>query len=63
LQSLSATQYLVERKTRSALVHILGRLAEQKSMNDALREVIGLDYQEFQIAWEADLSRERPEAH
>jgi hypothetical protein len=29
-------------------------------MNDALNKVIGLDYQELQIAWEADLTRYRP---
>jgi hypothetical protein len=26
-------------------------------MNDALKKVVGLDYQEFQTAWEADLER------
>ncbi len=29
-------------------------------MNDALKKVIGLDYQELQTAWEADLERYRP---
>ncbi len=56
-QALAATQYLVRRRSRRALVKILDRLAEQETMNDALRKVIGLDYQELQTAWEADLDR------
>ena len=31
-------------------------------MNEALKAVVGLDYQEFQTAWEADLKRFRPSA-
>lgn len=57
LESLAATQYVVARRNRSALVRIIDRLAEQKTMNDVLRKVVGLDYQEFQTAWEADLDR------
>jgi Tfp pilus assembly protein PilF len=59
-QSLSATQYVTARKGRSALVKILGMLAQRQTMNDALKKVVGLDYQEFQVAWEADLTRYRP---
>ena len=57
LESLAATHYIVARRNRSALVQILNQLAEQKTMNDTLRKVVGLDYQEFQTAWEADLDR------
>lgn len=57
LESLAATLYVVERKDRRALAKILDRLAERKSMNEALKKVVGLDYQEFQTAWEADLDR------
>jgi tetratricopeptide (TPR) repeat protein len=57
LESLSATQYIVKRRNRRALVQILDRLAERQTMNEALRKVVGLDYQEFQTAWEADLGR------
>jgi tetratricopeptide (TPR) repeat protein len=56
-QALAATQYLVHRRSPGALVKILDRLAEQETMNDALKKVIGLDYQELQTAWEADLDR------
>ncbi len=59
-QALAATQYLVRRRSRQALGQILSRLAEQETMNDTLRKVIGLDYQEFQTAWEADLDHFRP---
>jgi hypothetical protein len=57
LESLAATHYVVARRNRSALIQIIDRLAEQKTMNDVLRKVVGLDYQEFQTAWEADLDR------
>jgi tetratricopeptide (TPR) repeat protein len=57
LESLAATMYVVERKNRRALVQILDRLADRKTMNEALKKVVGLDYQEFQTAWEADLDR------
>ena len=57
LESLAAIHYIVARRNRNALVQILNRLAEQKTMNDTLRKVVGLDYQEFQTAWEADLDR------
>ena len=56
-QALSATEYLAARRGRDALVQILRLLAERKSMNEALKVVVGLDYQEFQTAWEADLDR------
>ncbi|HEX9724666.1 MAG TPA: tetratricopeptide repeat protein [Vicinamibacteria bacterium] len=60
LESLAATQYLVDRKGTEALHQILDLLARRYTMNDALNKVIGLDYQELQIAWEADLTRYRP---
>jgi hypothetical protein len=60
LESLAATQYLVDRKGTEALLEILDLLARGYTMNDALTKVIGLDYQELQIAWEADLTRYRP---
>jgi tetratricopeptide (TPR) repeat protein len=60
LESLAATQYLVDRKGEEALLDILDLLARRYTMNDALNKVIGLDYQELQIAWEADLTRYRP---
>jgi tetratricopeptide (TPR) repeat protein len=56
-EALAATEYLEARKGRSALLRILKLLAERETMNDALKEVIGLDYQELQTAWEADLDR------
>jgi predicted negative regulator of RcsB-dependent stress response len=56
-ESLAATQYLVDRKGRAALTDLLDLLARRQTMNDALNRVIGLDYQELQIAWEADLTR------
>jgi tetratricopeptide (TPR) repeat protein len=62
LESLAATEYLVTRKGRHALSRILDLLARGQTMNDALTRVIGLDYQELQIAWEADLGRYRPGA-
>ncbi len=59
-QSLAATQYLVKRKGRDSLTRIMDLLARGYTMNDALNKVIGLDYQELQTAWEADLGRYRP---
>ena len=59
-QSLSATEYVTARKGRLALVKILAMLAQRQTMNDALKKIVGLDYQEFQAAWEADLTRYRP---
>lgn len=56
-EALAATEYLIVRRGRSALLRILQLLGERGTMNDALRKVVGLDYQEFQTAWEADLSR------
>ncbi len=56
-EALAATEYLEARKGRSALLRILGLLGERHTMNDALKKVIGLDYQELQTAWEADLGR------
>jgi tetratricopeptide (TPR) repeat protein len=60
LSSLAATIYLVERRGQQGLTEILDQLAQMKTMNEALRRVIGLDYQELEIAWEADLDRYRP---
>lgn len=62
-QALSATEYLAARRGRDALARILRLLAERKSMNEALKQVIGLDYQEFQTAWEADLGRYESSGH
>lgn len=59
LESLAATQYIVRRRGRPALVEILDRLADQWTMNDALKKVVGLDYPDFQTAFEADLDRFR----
>jgi tetratricopeptide (TPR) repeat protein len=56
-EALAATEYLAARKGRSSLIRILHLLGERKTMNDALKAVVGLDYQEFQTAWEADLGR------
>jgi hypothetical protein len=56
-QALAATEYLEARKGRSALLRILQLLGERHTMNDGLKKVIGLDYQELQTAWEADLER------
>jgi tetratricopeptide (TPR) repeat protein len=57
MESLAATQYVVKRRNRRALTQILDTLADRKTMNEALKKVVGLDYQEFQTAWEADLDR------
>ena len=59
-EALAATEYLEARKGRSALLRILQLLSERHTMNDALKKVIGLDYQELQTAWEADLERYTP---
>ena len=59
-QSLAATQYLVKRRGKDSLNRIMDLLARRYTMNDALNKVIGLDYQELQTAWEADLGRYRP---
>ena len=59
-QSLAATEYLVKRKGKNSLTRIMDLLARRYTMNDALNKVIGLDYQELQTAWEADLGRYRP---
>lgn len=56
-EALAATEYLAARRGRSALIRILHLLGERQTMNDALRSIVGLDYQEFQTAWEADLGR------
>lgn len=56
-QALAATEYLEARKGRTGLLSILELLGERHTMNDALKKVIGLDYQELQTAWEADLER------
>lgn len=59
-EALAATEYLEARKGRTALLRLLELLGERHTMNDALKKVIGLDYQELQTAWEADLERYRP---
>jgi tetratricopeptide (TPR) repeat protein len=56
-EALAATEYLEARKGRAALLRILQLLGERHTMNDALKKVVGLDYQELQTAWEADLER------
>jgi tetratricopeptide (TPR) repeat protein len=60
-QALSATEYLAARKGQAALLQILQLLAERHTMGDALKRVVGLDYREFQTAWEADLERYPPQ--
>lgn len=59
-QALAATEYVAMRRGKDAPVKILRLLARNETMNDALQSVVGLDYQEFQTAWEADLARYRP---
>jgi hypothetical protein len=59
-QSLAVTQYLVQRRGRKSLNRMLDLLARRYTMNDVLNKVIGLDYQQLQTAWEADLGRSRP---
>jgi len=56
-EALAATEYLEARRGRSGLLRILQLLSERHTMNDALKKVIGLDYQQLQTAWEADLDR------
>lgn len=58
-EALAATEYLTARRGVGAPLKILQLLAKQQTMNDALKSVVGLDYQEFQTAWEADLERYR----
>ena len=62
-EALAATEYLELRRRRESLRKILRLLGGSHTMNEALKTVIGLDYQEFQMAWEADLKRFRPSAH
>ena len=62
-EALAATEYLVARRGREALVKILRMLGGDETMNEALKTVVGLDYQQFQTAWEADLMRFRPSAY
>jgi tetratricopeptide (TPR) repeat protein len=59
-QALSATEYLAARKGHAALLQILKLLSERHTMGDALQRVVGLDYRDFQTAWEADLERASP---
>lgn len=59
-QALSATEYLAARKGHAALLQILQLLSERHTMGDALKRVVGLDYRDFQTAWEADLERYSP---
>jgi len=62
-ESLAATEYLSVRRGANAPFEVLALLRRNLSMNEALRKVVGLDYQEFQTAWEADLERFHPRAH
>jgi len=59
-EALAATEYLQARRGREALMQILQLLAQKQTMNAALKSVVGLDYEQFQLAWEADLARYRP---
>ena len=59
-EGLAATDYITARRGPDAIVKILRLLARGQTMGEALKTVIGLDYQEFQTAWEADLDRFRP---
>lgn len=61
-ESAAAVEYLEARRGREGIVRILKLLGEQQTMNDVLKRVVGLDYQELQTAWEADLTRYRPPA-
>ena len=61
-EALAATEYLKLRRGRGSLRKILRILGGSHTMNEALKAVVGLDYQEFQTAWEADLKRFRPSA-
>jgi tetratricopeptide (TPR) repeat protein len=56
-QALSATEYLARRRGRSAVLRVFRLLGEGRTMNEALKRVVGLDYEEFQTVWEADLDR------
>lgn len=59
-EGLAATDYITARRGKDAIVKILRLLARGHPMGEALKTVVGLDYQEFQLAWEADLDRFRP---
>ena len=59
-EGLAATDYITARRGPDAIAKILRLLARGQTMGEALKTVIGLDYQEFQTAWEADLDRFRP---
>lgn len=61
-EALAATDYITARRGPDAIVKILRLLARGQTMGEALKTVVGLDYQEFQTAWEADLDRFRPPA-
>lgn len=61
-EALAATDYIAARRGKDALLEILQLLSRRETMNEALKSVVGLDYQEFQTAWEADLDRYRPPA-
>lgn len=56
-EALAATEYVAVRRGREAHTQLLRLLAQGRKMDDALKQVIGLDYHEFQAAWEADLHR------
>ncbi|TDI38147.1 MAG: tetratricopeptide repeat protein [Acidobacteria bacterium] len=62
-EALAATEYLELRRGRESLRKILMILGSSHTMNEALKAVVGLDYQEFQTAWEADLKRFHPSTH
>lgn len=59
-EALSATEYLIARKGQAALLQLLRLLADGYAMGDALKRVVGLDYREFQTAWQADFDRYSP---
>jgi tetratricopeptide (TPR) repeat protein len=59
-EGLAATEYITARRGSGAVGKILRLLARGQTMGEALQSVVGLDYQEFQTAWEADLDRFRP---
>ncbi len=62
-EALATTEYLEARRGQVSFVKILPFLARNKMMNEALKAVVGLDCQEFQTTWEADLDRFRPRGH
>ena len=61
-ESRSAVEYLIARRGKDSIPRIIDLLARQQTMNDALKSVVGLDYQQFQTAWETDITRYRPAA-